>query len=959
MKKTFFLFLLCSLWVFAFISNAQERVIFDSDLSSDWDDVGDIAMLNSLADLGEVEILACMASSDDAGTAVGLHAINTYYGRPDIPCGTRVQDNNIGGKIPASFITQFPHLASRYKTAKDCPLAVDLYRQVLASQPDNSVTIITAGFLTNLDDLMKSGPDSYSPLNGMELIRKKVKLFACTGGDYPYGTEFNFAVVGDVAAYVINNWPQEVPARFVGFNIGQCVMSGAGLPATPATNPVRYVYVDSRTNGYPHPTWTQIMIYSVIRPEEAEVLWDYVTTGYNTCLTDETRDPNKHWETVGTSLWIADGQNHNQKYFLEKQRYPIQESVEALIMNSGWPKSGGTVAPPNMPGHLRAEVKSDNTIELKWSDNSWNETGFIVERKIANGNFEQIAITEENVTTCTDETSSQTANVIYRVKASNSTGDSDFSQVALYEWEEHNFSTNPDLPYTGGLYAYYNNHLRWNQGTDYRPNHLVLNKNSTHEKNLLIDVHVGALNNGERFYVYFFYQDINNWYRLAVEGQTARFEKKIAGGAVQVITSGNIESEEIGSGSQMQPWIIEVSDKGTMSFFNYKLKESRVQTECQEILNVTNEVFAFNSGKIALGGDARTPLWQNFYFDAAYTGGNRPVNETPPAIPTGLEATAGNGQIRLSWTSGSRVTSYSVYRGMTSNGQDPEPIAAGLTSTNYIDTGLSNGTACYYKVRAVNEYGSSGDSKEAVAIPRDDSGLILNFANDSFEIPSLSGGFTYNPEGSSWTFTNNAGIQHNGSAYSGDVSAPNGVQTGFVQSVEGKLGTMSQSVNFPAGIYKISFMSARRWGTIQPIQISVGGTIAGTYTPSGSSFEQIITDEFSITSSGNYTVIFAATDDEGDKTSFIDLVGILSVATGITPVSASTNDIISYPNPANDIVYFSENVPEISLFSLQGQIVVSARNSNSLDVSSLPRGLYIMRLKNAAGFQKSTKIEVR
>jgi hypothetical protein len=185
--------------------------------------------------------------------------------------------------------------------------------------------------------------------------------------------------------------------------------------------------------------------------------------------------------------------------------------------------------------------------------------------------------------------------------------------------------------------------------------------------------------------------------------------------------------------------------------------------------------------------------------------------------------------------------------------------------------------------------------------------------------------------------------------------APDGIQTGFVQSVGGKLGTMSQSVNFPAGIYKISFMSARRWGTVQPIRISVGGTVVGTYAPSGGSFEQIVTSEFPISASGNYTVIFAATDNEGDKTSFIDLVAILPVTTGMSFV----NDVVMYPNPASEIVYFSEKVSEINVFSLQGQRMVSARNSNSLDVSMLPKGLYIVRLKKAEEIQGVFKMEVR
>lgn len=610
-----------------FLINAQEKVIFDSDFSSDWDDLGDLAVLHALADLDEVEIIACIASSTDAGAAPGMHLVNSYFGRPDIPCGTINQSAGAGG-FSATLIAKFPGLLSKYKTGADCPLALDLYRQVLAAQPDNSVTIVTAGYLHNLEELLKSGADQYSDLTGMELIKKKVKLFACAGGAYPNGSEFNFANFPDVTDYVLQNWPyEEVPARFVGFDIGQCILTGSGLNLTPATNPVRYIYVDTKTNGYPHPSWSQIMIYSAVRQEESQELWGYRTTGYNIMLTDgvanypspiiseqgwdyRTTTP---WLARGTNIWNQDGQDHNQKYFIERQRYPIQESLESLMMNSGWPKSAGTVAPPNMPSNLRAEV-SGNTIALKWADNSWNETGFVIERKIGNNDFAELATVGEDVTTYTDGTVSQTTGVLYRVKARNDIGDSGSSLVALYDWEEKDFSTNPKPPYQGGLYYYYDNHLRWNQGGDYRPNHVVLNHDSEHERNVRINVHVGALGHGGTFYVYFFYQDTNNWYRLSVADSEAKFEKKV-GGTVQQIASGNINSETIGSGSQLQPWIIEVSENGTMKYYNYALLSSRVQAARQEILTVTGEDYAFAGGKIGLGGDSRTPVWQNFYFE--------------------------------------------------------------------------------------------------------------------------------------------------------------------------------------------------------------------------------------------------------------------------------------------------------------------------------------------------------
>lgn len=242
-----------------------------------------------------------------------------------------------------------------------------------------------------------------------------------------------------------------------------------------------------------------------------------------------------------------------------------------------------------------------------------------------------------------------------------------------------------------------------------------------------------------------------------------------------------------------------------------------------------------------------------------------------PAAPTGLSATAGNTQVNLTWTASSGATSYEVYRGTTSNGQNATPIATGITATSYTNTGLTNGTTYYYKVKAVNSSGSSGYSNEASALPTA-GGASATFANASFETPSLAT-YSYNPAGSSWTFTNNAGIQHNGSAYSGAVAAPDGVQTAFVQSFNSTLGTMSQSVNFAAGSYTISFQAARRSGNIQPIRVSVDGTAVGTYTPGGNTFALITTASFSV-SSGNHTIAFAATDNVGDKTSFIDLVSI-------------------------------------------------------------------------------------
>jgi len=89
----------------------------------------------------------------------------------------------------------------------------------------------------------------------------------------------------------------------------------------------------------------------------------------------------------------------------------------------------------------------------------------------------------------------------------------------------------------------------------------------------------------------------------------------------------------------------------------------------------------------------------------------------PPAAPTGLSATAGNAQVKLSWTASSGATSYSVYRGTSSGAEGVTPIATGITSTTFTNTGLPNGTTYFYKVAAVNASGTSPLSTETSGKP--------------------------------------------------------------------------------------------------------------------------------------------------------------------------------------------------------------------------------------------------
>lgn len=96
------------------------------------------------------------------------------------------------------------------------------------------------------------------------------------------------------------------------------------------------------------------------------------------------------------------------------------------------------------------------------------------------------------------------------------------------------------------------------------------------------------------------------------------------------------------------------------------------------------------------------------------------VDTTPPAAPTALVATAGDTQVTLDWADNgeSDLDGYDVYRSTTSGGAYTKINSTLVTASNYVDTGLSNGTPYYYVVQAVDtSNNASGNSSEATATP--------------------------------------------------------------------------------------------------------------------------------------------------------------------------------------------------------------------------------------------------
>ena len=296
-------------------------IILDTDIGSSTDDLFAMEMLYEYQRQGRCTLLGVVVDREGEDCATLADVMNTYFGYGNTPIGL-IRNGIKNSKVwidykalPTYADTNGTPMFQRTKTDySTLPDGWQLYRQLLAAQPDHSVTICSIGFVSCLTQLLLSEPDSYSPLNGVELVRRKVKCIYMMGGvfgDAVEPIEYNFAQGVEHAQTFFNLWPDNVDIIMSPGEVGDGVEYKpeqviADIDWTDA-HPIKQVYMRCNCNTG-QKMWDPL---TIIHAVEGDSLFSLSPRGTVTITpqagTSFTPTPNGNcrYQIPGNTTWAA------------------------------------------------------------------------------------------------------------------------------------------------------------------------------------------------------------------------------------------------------------------------------------------------------------------------------------------------------------------------------------------------------------------------------------------------------------------------------------------------------------------------------------------------------------------------------------------------------------------------------------------------------------------------------
>lgn len=247
-------------------------VLFDTDIGNDIDDVLALQMLINYDKAGIIDLKAITISKCNPHSISFIDGFCRYNGFYDIPLGYAYN-----GVTPENNTYLLPTLEAEYKGVKileprrninsDIPEGYVELRKQLASAEDSSVIIIAVGPLTNISRLLLSGPDEYSNMNGVDLVKRKVRFISIMSGEmtstFP---EWNMKMDLPASRVVYDKTP--VPLIVNGWEVGNKILyphkSILNDFGELFANPLTVAYIKYEQMPYDRQCWDLISVYDAV-----------------------------------------------------------------------------------------------------------------------------------------------------------------------------------------------------------------------------------------------------------------------------------------------------------------------------------------------------------------------------------------------------------------------------------------------------------------------------------------------------------------------------------------------------------------------------------------------------------------------------------------------------------------------------------------------------------------------
>ncbi len=301
-------------------------IIFDTDMDSDCDDAGALAIIFEYVKRKKAKLLGIIADAPTADCAACCEAFCNYYG---ITCP-------IGALHKSDFTDERKNFLDAYeahhvkfydrsysneyakilgKSDVDYPSAVTVYRKLLADAPDNSVTVVCVGLLTAMHMLLLSDADDISELSGKDLVARKVKNIVSMGHPDTSAPNFNWNMDGHAAEKFFELCP--VPVYVSGE--GTEIITGQTMSEKfPPTHPIRNSYdIYMRGPAKGRSSWDLIAVLYALEPT-IPVL-KAVPCG--TCMYDE-KEARSYW---------ADGNRTDYSILMNCSMEELEQFLEARL----------------------------------------------------------------------------------------------------------------------------------------------------------------------------------------------------------------------------------------------------------------------------------------------------------------------------------------------------------------------------------------------------------------------------------------------------------------------------------------------------------------------------------------------------------------------------------------------------------------------------------------------------